>query len=244
MKIAFLFLIYGDINHEDMWYRFFKGVDKSKYSIYIHYKFDTVLKYFEEYKLKNCISTNYGDISLVYAQQFLLSKALEDESNTKFVFISNSCIPLKSFDYVYEKLTKNENSYFGISTGFYFPHSFINGLNFSTRDVCKASQWCILNREHAKICSSDKVLVYHFKNIFAPEEYYFLSVCKKLCDKNIINEHTTFVNWDEVDEDNDCSPKTYYCITQKELNELKSSSHLFARKFSKECYVSVPIKNF
>jgi hypothetical protein len=56
-KIAFCFLIYDIINHEEIWNRFFKNVDTEKYSIYIHYKYDKKMKYFEQYKLDNCIET-------------------------------------------------------------------------------------------------------------------------------------------------------------------------------------------
>ena len=51
-KLAFIFLIYSTINHENIWYNFFKNVDKSKYNIYIHYKIDENLGYFDKYKVK------------------------------------------------------------------------------------------------------------------------------------------------------------------------------------------------
>ena len=104
-KIAFLFLIYDIINQEELWYNFLKNIDKNKYNIYIHYKEnDTKLKYFEDYKLKNCINTKWGDKSLVIAQNILLKEALKDPSNQSFIFLSNSCIPLKSFDYIYNNI--------------------------------------------------------------------------------------------------------------------------------------------
>jgi len=77
-KIAFCFLIYDIINHEELWNIFFKNVNKNKYNIYIHYKYNKQLKYFEKYKLNNCIKTSYADISLVKAQNLLLEKALTD----------------------------------------------------------------------------------------------------------------------------------------------------------------------
>jgi hypothetical protein len=40
-KLAFCFLIYDVINHEELWKLFFDRVDPSKYSIYIHYKTNT-----------------------------------------------------------------------------------------------------------------------------------------------------------------------------------------------------------
>ena len=53
-KIALCFLIYEEIYHEDLWYNFLKNVDKKKYNIYIHYKTNKPLKYFEKYKLISC----------------------------------------------------------------------------------------------------------------------------------------------------------------------------------------------
>ena len=42
-KIAFCFLIYDTINHEELWNNFFKNVDPAKYNIYIHYKYNKQL---------------------------------------------------------------------------------------------------------------------------------------------------------------------------------------------------------
>jgi len=115
MKIAFCFLIYDDINYEELWYNFFKDVDASKYSIYIHYKEGIPLKYFDEHKLDNCIETEYGGVSLVHAQNLLYKEALKDDDNYKMVTLSQSCIPLKSFDHVYDFLTKDDKGHFNIS---------------------------------------------------------------------------------------------------------------------------------
>jgi len=56
-KIAFIFLIYNVINHEELWHMFFSNIDKSKYSIYIHYKYDERLEYLEEFKVAKNIPT-------------------------------------------------------------------------------------------------------------------------------------------------------------------------------------------
>jgi hypothetical protein len=56
MKVlGFCFLIYDIINYEKLWYYWLKNIDTKKYRIYIHYKNDVELKYFEKYKLNNCI---------------------------------------------------------------------------------------------------------------------------------------------------------------------------------------------
>ena len=87
-KLAFIFLIYSTINHESIWYNFFKNVDKTRYNIYIHYKTDVKLEYFDEYKVKNIINTKYADISIVKAQNYMLKEALIDADNTHFIFLN------------------------------------------------------------------------------------------------------------------------------------------------------------
>ena len=82
-KIAFCFLIYDKINHEELWNNFLKNVDKNKYNIYIHYKTNKPLKYFEQYKLKNTVETKWCGESLVKAQNLLLEEAVKDKNNTE-----------------------------------------------------------------------------------------------------------------------------------------------------------------
>jgi hypothetical protein len=110
-KIAFCFLIYDEINHEELWNMFFQDIDTNKYSIYIHYKTNKTLKYFEQHKLANCIETKYCDVTIIHAHNLLFKKALEDGCD-KIISLSQACIPLKSFDYIYDFLTKDANGTF------------------------------------------------------------------------------------------------------------------------------------
>ena len=83
-------------------------MDRSKYNIYIHYKTDKQLKYFEKYKLRKCINTKYEDYTIPMAYNLLFREAFDkDTANYKFIIVSGSCIPLKSFSHVYDKLTEN-----------------------------------------------------------------------------------------------------------------------------------------
>ena len=110
-KIAFCFLIYDEIVHEEIWNLFFKNIDHNKYNIYIHYKTNKPLKYFEKYKLlsSECIHTQYADVSMPLALNVVLRKAFnEDSDNYKFIFVSGTCIPFKSFNYIYDVLTKDD----------------------------------------------------------------------------------------------------------------------------------------
>ena len=111
--MVFLFF-YFPYFYEKIGDNFFKNIDKNKYNIYIHYKENKPLKYFEEYKLKETIDTCWGCLSIVQAQNLLLKHALKDDKNQHFIWLSDSCIPLKSFDFIYNFLDINK-SYFNIA---------------------------------------------------------------------------------------------------------------------------------
>ena len=102
MKIAFLFLIISDIYHEPTWIDFLKG-HEDKYSVYIHSK-DKMPKdsYFKRCEIPAKIPTSWSKIMKAFIE--LLREALKDPSNEKFVFLSESSIPLKTFDQAYNHL--------------------------------------------------------------------------------------------------------------------------------------------
>jgi len=249
MKIAFCFLIYDIINHEKLWYNFFKGVDKNKYSIHIHYKKQKKLKHFENKKLGKTVKTDWCDISLVEAQNLLLQRALQDKKNQQFIFVSNSCIPVKSFKHIYDYLTPSK-SYFNMSVG------GIKGETIDSIKFHKASQWCILNRKHADIVANTDLT--DFKRIF--EEYYQECADEYIYPTILINKGlgkeliktrnkalgaTTFVVFGDtnykfhpktvVEQKVWDGPYMYKNIHKTELNKLIKSKSLFARKFDTGC---------
>jgi hypothetical protein len=245
-KIAFLFLIYDIINLEELWNIFFLNVNKNKYTIYIHFKNNVPLKYFEQYKLKNCIKTIYADISLVCAQNILLEEALKDENNEHFIFLSNSCVPFKNFEFIYNKLSTYK-SYFNITPQEQcFPRcNYL--LNFIDRkNIQKASQWCILNRKHSKIIISYGTLEYIklYKNIYAPDEHYYITTIfinnlqeEIITTLNSSNNATTFTNWEGMDYafPSNRGLKNYTFISEEEILHLIHSNCLFGRKFISDC---------
>ena len=113
-KLAFLFLIYDEINFENIWHKFFINIDKNKYNIYIHQKNNFQLQFFNQYKINQIIPTSYqSHISLVLAFNRLIEEALKDPDNSHFILLSGSCIPAKPFNYIYDFLNPNF-SYFNI----------------------------------------------------------------------------------------------------------------------------------
>lgn len=256
-KIAFLFLIYDSINHEELWYKFLKGVDKNKYNIYIHYKYPKKLKYFNEYKLDNCIETAWGDISLVHAMNLLLKEAYKDPSNMHFIFVSNSCVPLKKFNHIYNYLNP-KFSYFGMMAkdNMLIPRCIPLSTYIPQQYIRKASQWCILNRKHTKLIIDDKdnLIQYFDYDGCVPDEHYYITFLhyykleKELIKTYDMTENfTTFVVWFDLDykykKETDYNyPKEYIEISDEELNYLLNAPCLFGRKFNKDCELTIDYK--
>jgi hypothetical protein len=255
-KIAFLFLIYEDFNHEDVWNDFFRHADPEKYTILIHYKKQKQLSYFESYKMKYCIPTNYGDITLVKAHLYMIHEAFKDPLVCKTINLSQACIPFKSFEYVYEKLTKDDMSHFNrMPMSDWSLQVTTPATSYIPReDIYKAANWFILNREHANCCFTHLEYIQYFISVKSPEEFVFLTILKKYCNKDIcLTEYsgegaTTFTNWDykwgmKYKYPHDYGLKNYSNISDEELEYLIQSPCLFGRKFNKECTFGPSLRN-
>jgi len=267
-KIAFLFLIYDAINHEHLWFNFFNGIAKTKYNIYIHYKMDDNLEFFNEYKIykSKTIDTRYADISIVKAQNVLLREALKDKDNKHFIFLSGSCIPLKSFKYIYNYLDPRY-SYFHIAgSEDCFPDCEVALKYIPKEHIKKSAQWSILNRRHAELLANStksanaatattaaKDYLLWFKDTYAPDELCYISYLSYIyntsLDKEIIATSynsppemaTTFANWEDMNYKyvSDRELKNYKSISEEELEHLLKSPCLFGRKFKPSCYYSL-----
>lgn len=262
-KIAFCFLIYNEINHEELWNTFFKDVDQQKYNIYIHYKENRKLQYFDKYKIKDCVETKWADKSLVKASNKLFKTAYEsDTANYKFILLSNSCVPFKSFEYIYSQLTENDKGYinsFNLKDCTYncatklnkaYPHFF-----------SKCSQWVIFNRLLIeKLALVDDSFIDEWcSDVWAPDEIYYFTFLKV---KGLENEvyitnfvsagASTFIYWNGMDylfkddelekkEVANSALKNYSFVRKDELDYLLNSGSLFGRKFVKNCNVVVDV---
>ena len=106
-KIAFLFLVINDINFPTIWDNYFRG-NEGKYSVYCHPKNpeNVVTPWLRDNIVPHLVETSWGYITNAYFT--LLYEALKDPLNQKFIVISESCLPLRSFDALYNKLTHDE----------------------------------------------------------------------------------------------------------------------------------------
>ena len=241
-KIAFCFLLYDSVKHNQQWVKFFKGdrYPVTSYSIYSHLKMVTenTPAWISRHKIKS-IKTGWCEENLVFAWIKLLRKALQDPDNQYFCILSGECIPLYTYDETYAAITGCKKSRVHIDEN--AAATIETGLTY-------ADQWTILTRREAelliqlKTTEKGKAWTREIRKklcpatndvCFCPDELYpvnwFQHVYGKKYDKYIVNQQTTFTYWDGVHT----SPVRFNSVKMAEMRKkICKSGSLFARKFN------------
>lgn len=194
-KIAFLFLILDNPNFPKIWDKYFRG-HKDKYSIYIHPKYPENVTWKKTYIISNLKETGWGFITKAYIE--LLKEAFKDPDNYKFVTISESCVPIQSFEQFYEDCINDERSWIKSMN--------ISQYNYKVRINTQLTQpkpkhfiknyarFC-LNKTHVKLLLSKEKELNFFHKMHVGDEF-FLTVLYPL--KNIKDFAVTYDDWDYV----------------------------------------------
>ncbi len=166
-KIAFLFLTLDNLKHPKIWDMFFDGVDKKKYNIYVHPKnvrnvTDELLT--SAHLIKKPAETKH--CFLVKGMKLLMDTALKEKDNSYFIFVSDSCVPIKKFDRVYEGITKKYKTNLVMEMQL---KSFNRKARYDKKlpEKCfkKFSQWSILTRKSVEtIVTSDYLPIFYKMN--------------------------------------------------------------------------------
>lgn len=258
MKLAFCFLIREDFNKTDLWIDFFKDVPSDLYEIYIHRAYITPqhCDFVKKYTIREYVKTKWAG-NLYDAVKLLYKHGIEDNCD-KFILLSESHVPVRSFKYVYDYLSKNldvshisylqrcPKNHNEVSTHLSMLQRFQHNCR---RDIIFAKNidvsywyfnemWTILKKDHVKLLLDDNEIIKYFKHAFAWDEnypMYILSLNNQF--ENIQKEETSFVNWKEpsLNKDGKRSPKIYTTVTKNEFDDFISrDSILFVRKIHKE----------
>ncbi|CAL1358068.1 unnamed protein product [Linum trigynum] len=164
-RIAFLFIARNRLPLEVVWDAFFKG-EESRFSVFVHsrpgFLFNeatTRSEYFLDRQVNNSIQVDWGEASMIEAERILLRHALEDPSNRRFVFLSDSCIPLYNFSYTYDYImstsTSFVDSFADTKDGRYNPKM---DPVIPVDNWRKGSQWVVLTRQHAGVVVQDSTV--------------------------------------------------------------------------------------
>ncbi|PSR85261.1 Mediator of RNA polymerase II transcription subunit like, partial [Actinidia chinensis var. chinensis] len=210
-KIAFLFLTPGALPFEKLWDKFFHG-HEGKFSVYVHASKDKPV-HFSRYFVNREIRSDkvvWGKISMVDAERRLLANALKDPDNQHFVLLSDSCIPLHDFDYVYNYLMRTNISFVDCfedpgphGSGRYSEHMLpeVEKINFR-----KGAQWFTMKRQHAVVIMADSLYYTKFRDYCKPgmdgrncysDEHYLPTYFSMLDSSGIANWSVTHVDWSE-----------------------------------------------
>ncbi|XP_058068228.1 glycosyltransferase BC10-like isoform X2 [Magnolia sinica] len=190
-KIAFMFLTPGPLPFEKLWEKFFLG-HEGRYTIYIHAsreKPEHLSPLFVDREIHS-EKVVWGKISMVDAEKRLLANALEDADNQHFILLSDSCVPLHNFDYVFNYLMESNISFVDCfedpgphGTGRYSEHMLPEVEKKVWR---KGAQWFTVKRQHAVLVLADSLYYSKFK-------FY----CKMVDPNGIANWSVTHVDWSE-----------------------------------------------
>ncbi|CAI5948804.1 unnamed protein product, partial [Closterium sp. NIES-64] len=162
----------------------------------------------------------WGEMSMVDAERRLLEAAVQDEANSFFALLSESCIPLWPFDYVYSYIASSSASFvdayadpYSTSFGRYIPHIFMPVIR--RHQFLKGNQWFILQRRHAEAVVGD-TLHYAKHNLSCAfrlqwgklccaDEHYIQTFLHMTDPRGISRYPTTFTDWSA----NDWHPSLY-----------------------------------
>ncbi|XP_020090508.1 uncharacterized protein LOC109711726 [Ananas comosus] len=214
-KIAFLFIARNRLPLEMIWDAFFRGEEQGRFSIYVHSRpgfilneFTTRSPFFYNCQVNNSVQVDWGESSMLAAERILLKNALKDPFNERFVFLSDSCIPLYNFSYTYNYImstsTSFVDSFADTKEGRYNPrmHPVIPVHNWR-----KGSQWAVLIRKHAEVVVADDILF--------PE---FQKHCRRRSLPEFWRDHPIPV---DASKEHNCIPDEHYVQTLIAHNDLE-----------------------
>ncbi|XP_019454585.1 PREDICTED: uncharacterized protein LOC109355813 [Lupinus angustifolius] len=227
-KVAFMFLSPGSLPFERLWDKFFQG-HEGKFSVYVHAS-KTKPVHVSRYFLNRDIRSEqvvWGKISMVDAERRLLANALQDPDNQQFVLLSDSCVPLYNFDYIYNYLMHTNISFVDCfkdpgphGNGRYSEHML---PEIEVKDFRKGAQWFSMKRQHAILVMADHLYYSKFRAYCQPgldgknciaDEHYLPTFFQMVDPGGIANWSLTHVDWSE----RKWHPKSY--MTQDVTYEL------------------------
>ncbi|KAK7303924.1 hypothetical protein RJT34_14843 [Clitoria ternatea] len=233
-KIAFMFLTPGSLPFERLWDKFFQG-HEGKFSVYVHAsktKPVHVSRYFVNRDIRSD-QVVWGKISMVDAERRLLANALQDPDNQQFVLLSDSCVPLYKFDYIFDYLMYTNISFVDCfkdpgphGNGRYSEHML---PEVEIKDFRKGAQWFTMKRQHAIIVMADHLYYSKFRAYCQPgvdgkncigDEHYLPTLFQIVDPGGIANWSVTHVDWSE----RKWHPKSYRAqdVTRELLKNITS----------------------
>ena len=195
-KIAFLFLILDNPNFPSVWDAYFKGHEE-QINVYVHPKYPKKNTWRHECVIPDLQETGWGFIVSAYLA--LMTKAYENTTNEKFIFVSESCLPIKPFDDMFFRLMMNNNESF-VRQMNVKRYDLENRITPQIKDTIKSGQLIkhyarmCLSRQHVKqlLYKHNAPIVNLFKTMHVGDEFFLSSITPM---KNLTSFAVTFDDW-------------------------------------------------
>jgi len=230
MKIAYLFLLYEDVNHPQLWERYFNGHEETtKICCHAARRENAQTPFVRDNLIPFWVSTQWGNIGLVAAHLELIRNALRDPDVSRLVLCSGSCVPIKTYEQTYAALFEQEKSWVAVHRRFLSRMSKVTTLPADHHR--KNSQWVALTRQHAELLVRFNFLA-DFIRCVIPDEHYVGSVLTHLGEEDNMRQlEQTYAHWEQISSVQ-MSPTVFGKLEDETINKLSKVPCLFARKFS------------
>jgi glycosyltransferase involved in cell wall biosynthesis len=200
-------------------------------------------------------ANNIGILNTKTKYAFILNPDAVLKKNT--IFELKKAIQFLSNDFaIISPNLGNNYGYFNVSPQSQcFPNCDYLLNIIEKKNISKSHNWFILNRKLVEnLCfNKDELLNTHYKDIYAPAEYFYYTFIKILnledeiiTTENLANDATTFTNWQgmEYKYPSNFELKNYDSISRDELLYLINSKCFFARKFNIQCILDLFIEEY
>lgn len=232
-KVALLFLTREELNHPRLWQQLLEECP-DKFSVYVHSKTPIADPFFAPYRIQQIVPTTWSIHAKAW--QVLLQEALKDPQNERFVFLSESCIPLYRLGEIHDVLINDPSSYMAFARPWWGKNSRRELQELDKEFRFGNTEWMILNRRHAEIIANDSTFIRIVSRHPNDQESYFATLFAiHDCLHEVRNHSFTYVNWKNA-TNNGASPWHFLepsPFNDTLLDEAYTRSALFARKFAK-----------
>lgn len=206
-KVAFLFLLRGDINQPQIWSEYFNRETYGKTSFYVHSKEVRHLRtrWLYDNLIRDIRPTGWGYIVDAYFSLF--RTAMSNPDNEKFVIISESCLPIHGFrDF---KHFLDNGDYRESYVHFMRPTTYDQRARIETQEgyhhlepFTKHYARMCLSRYHVeKLLSQPRTAIEFFIRMHVGDEFFLTLLHAREGEDFFVNKTITYDNWEDVHEE-------------------------------------------
>jgi hypothetical protein len=230
-KIALLFLFVGDHQKKGLWDELLTPV-KDKFNLYVHAKQPLQDPFFKQFVIQEKVPTTWA--SHINAWRALMKEAYKNKENYKFVYLSDSCVPMYPLSKIYDKLVADSFGYMAHKKPWWNESRIPNTI--PRQYHWGADERIILTRDHVQLALNDQEIYPRILGHHVDCESFPATLFKKLDILDQFRGGISYADWDHR-ENNGCSPFTFRRASELPLerwDKLRQTGYFFIRKIGRE----------